>query len=84
MMCIPPAECSPLDVVKRSFFIVEPSKCPCYLPDGFVRMACFSDIERSFDRMLWVHRNSFQMQMPHLESSPDLFTCLMYEKVTKL
>ena len=35
-------------------------------------MACFLCTKSSFDRMLWVHSNSFQMQMPHLESTPDL------------
>ncbi|MEE6515213.1 hypothetical protein FKM82_023784 [Ascaphus truei] len=37
-----------------------------------LRMPCFTCIESSFDRMLWVHSNCFQMQMPHLESTPDL------------
>ncbi len=29
-------------------------------------------MERFFDRMMWVHSNSFQMQMAHLESAPEL------------
>ncbi|XP_075455453.1 nuclear respiratory factor 1 isoform X4 [Ascaphus truei] len=37
-----------------------------------LRMPCFTCIESSFDRMLWVHSNSLQMRMPHLESTPDL------------
>ncbi len=28
-------------------------------------------MERSFDRMMWVHNNSFQMQMEHLESTQE-------------
>ncbi len=27
-------------------------------------------MERSFDRMMWVQSNSFQIQMAHLESTP--------------
>ncbi len=34
-------------------------------------IVCFTCMERSFDRMMWVHSNSFQMQMTHLESTPD-------------
>ncbi|MEE6459314.1 hypothetical protein FKM82_000595 [Ascaphus truei] len=37
-----------------------------------LRMPCFTCIESSYDRMLWVHSNSFQIRMPHLESTPDL------------
>ncbi|XP_075423436.1 metallophosphoesterase MPPED2 isoform X3 [Ascaphus truei] len=37
-----------------------------------LRMPCFTCIESSFDCMLWVHSNSFQMRMPHLESTPHL------------
>ncbi len=33
---------------------------------------CFTCMERSFDRMMRVHSNSFQMQLAHLESTPDL------------
>ncbi len=33
---------------------------------------CFSCMESSFDHIMWVHSNSFQMQMAHLESTPDL------------
>ncbi len=29
-------------------------------------------MESSFDRMMWVQSNSFQMQMENLESTPDL------------
>ncbi len=32
----------------------------------------FTCMERSFDCMMWVHCNSFQMQMAHLEWTPDL------------
>ncbi len=35
-------------------------------------IVCFTCMEKSFDRMMWVHSNSFQMQMAHLESTPDL------------
>ncbi len=33
-------------------------------------IVCFTCLESSFDRMMWVH--SFQMQMAYLESTPDL------------
>ncbi len=29
-------------------------------------IVCFTCMERSFDRMMWVQSNSFQMQMAHL------------------
>ncbi len=29
-------------------------------------------MERYFDRKMWVHSNSFQMQMAYLESTPDI------------
>ncbi len=35
-------------------------------------IVCFTCMERSFDCMMWVHSNSFQMQTAHLESTPDL------------
>ncbi len=35
-------------------------------------IVCFTCTERSFDCMIWVHSNSFQMQMAHLESTPEL------------
>ncbi len=37
-----------------------------------IAIVCFCCIERSVDHMMWVHRNSFQMKMAHLESTPDL------------
>ncbi len=36
-------------------------------------LVCFTCMERSFDRMMWVHCNSFQMQMSHLQSTPELW-----------
>ncbi len=33
---------------------------------------CFTCMKRSFNRMMCVHSNSFQMQMALLESTPDL------------
>ncbi len=36
----------------------------------------FTCMERSFDRMMWVHSNSFQMQTAHLESTPDLLPAI--------
>ncbi len=30
-------------------------------------------MESSFDRMMWVHSDIFQMQMPLLESTPDIW-----------
>ncbi len=48
----------------------------CYLSDGFVLFFkpnnCFTCMESSFDHMMWVQSNSFQMQMAHLESTPEL------------
>ncbi len=35
-------------------------------------IVCFTCMESSFDCIMWVHSNSFQMQMPHLESTPEL------------
>ncbi|MED6268577.1 hypothetical protein CHARACLAT_023876, partial [Characodon lateralis] len=47
-------------------------------PDPAVlRMVCFTHIESSFDYMLCGHINGFQMQTPHLESTPDLLTALL-------
>ncbi len=37
-----------------------------------IAIVCFCCIERSVDHMMWVNRNSFQMKMAHLESTPDL------------
>ncbi len=34
-------------------------------------IVCFTCMERSFDCMIWVHSNSFQMQMAHIESTPE-------------
>ncbi len=34
-------------------------------------IVCFTCMESSFDCMIWVYRNSFQMQMDLLESTPD-------------
>ncbi len=52
------------------------SWCSCYLSDGFIlflkTIVCFTCMESFFDRMKWVHSNSFQMQMANLESTPDL------------
>ncbi len=54
------------------------SECSCYLSlmDLFcswsLTIVCFTCLERSFDCMMWVHSNSFQMQTPHLESTPDI------------
>ncbi len=49
------------------------SETSCYLSNGFVLFLkhnnCFTSMETSFDCMVWVHSNSFQMQM---ESAPDL------------
>ncbi len=42
------------------------------IPGLFVFEVCFTCMENSFDRMMWVYSNSFQMQMAHLESTPDL------------
>ncbi len=36
-------------------------------------IVCFTCMKSSFDRMMWVHNNSFQIQMAHLESTPDLW-----------
>ncbi len=33
---------------------------------------CFTCMQSSFDCMIWVHSNSFQMQMENLESTPGL------------
>ncbi len=35
-------------------------------------IVCFTCMERSFNGMMCVHSNSFQMQLAHLESTPDL------------
>ncbi len=35
-------------------------------------IVCFTCMQSSFDCMIWVHSNSFQMQMAHLESTPGL------------
>ncbi len=35
-------------------------------------IVCFTCMERSFDHMMLVHSNSFQMQMAHLESTSEL------------
>ncbi len=55
------------------------SECSCYLSDGFVlflkpnnHLFHLHALQSSFDCMIWVHSNSFQMQMAHLESTPGL------------
>ncbi len=35
-------------------------------------IVCFSCMKRFFDCMMWVQSNSFQIQMAHLESTPDV------------
>ncbi len=35
-------------------------------------IVCFTCMESSFDCMMRIQSNSFQMQMAHLESTPDL------------
>ncbi len=36
-------------------------------------IVCFTCMESSFDRMIWVQNNSFQMQMAHSrQSTPEL------------
>ncbi len=40
-------------------------------------------MEIYLDHMTWVHSNIFQMQMAHLESTSDLFTCLIDVEITK-
>lgn len=54
-----------------------PLMFPTILFDGFVllcslRSKGFSCIESSTHHMLWIHSNSFQMQIPHLGSTADL------------
>ncbi len=41
----------------------------CFLS---LTIVCFTCMESSFGRMMWVYSNSFQMQTAHLESTPDL------------
>ncbi|MEE6464049.1 hypothetical protein FKM82_006147 [Ascaphus truei] len=41
--------------------------------DVSLRVPCFTCIESSFDCILWVHSNSFQMRMPHLESTQTFY-----------
>ncbi len=35
-------------------------------------IVCFTCMEKSFERMMWIHSNSFQMHMEHLELTPEL------------
>ncbi len=37
-----------------------------------LKIICFTCMQSSFDCMIWVHSNSFQMQMANLESTPGL------------
>ncbi len=37
-----------------------------------LKIVCFPCMESSSDRMMWVQSNSFQIQMAHLETTPEL------------
>ncbi len=62
------SECTKLMIWPLLKFLLSQMDLVCFWS---LTIICFT-LYGSFDCMMWVHSNSFQMQMAYLESTPDL------------